>query len=69
MGDIQEAIVVVLAIVHVAGEVAVVDPDVGSLRLLDANSITEVGLYVLNGQVANNDVRCVDGESKAIEDY
>ena len=54
VGDIEEAVVVVLADVQVALEVDVVDPDVGGL--VDANGVTVVGVDAGNGEVADNNV-------------
>lgn len=54
VGDVEQTVVVVLAGRHVGREVAVVNPDVGGG--LNANGIAIVGLDLLDGQVANNDV-------------
>ena len=54
VSDIAKTIVVVLAMVHVAGKVHVVDPNVGGC--LDADSIASVCEDLGHGQVADNDV-------------
>lgn len=54
VGDIAKTIVVVLAMVHVAGKVHVVDPNVGSC--LDADGIARVCENLGHGQVANYDI-------------
>ena len=46
-----------------------VNPDVGGFWLLDSNSITEIGLYVLDSKIANDDIPCVDGKPEAVQDY
>ena len=69
VSDVQETIVVILIVVHVAGKITVVNPDVGGLWLLNADGIAVIGLDVLNGDIADDDIWCVDREPKAIKDY
>lgn len=54
VGDVEETVVVVLADVQVAGEIDVVDPDVGGL--VNANGITVVGVDLTDSQVTDDDV-------------
>lgn len=54
VGDIEEAIVVVLAVGHVGREVTVIDPDVGGG--LNANSITIGSLDFGDSQVTENNI-------------
>lgn len=54
VGNVEETIVEVLAVVSVGGEVAVVDPDVGGG--LDANGIAVVGDNLGDGKVTDDDV-------------
>ena len=64
--DVDQAVVVVLAVVHVARNVAVVDPDVGGG--LDGDGVAVGGEDLGNGQVAHDDVALlVDGEADALE--
>lgn len=66
VGDVEETIVEVLAVVLVGGEIAVVDPDV--LGSLDADGVTAAGLDVLDDQVADNDVGLlVDVQTDTVE--
>lgn len=63
VGQIEEAVVEVLAAGHVARKVDVVDPDVGGL--LDADGITAVGCDLGDLEVADDDVLLrLDGESE-----
>lgn len=81
VGDVEKAVVVVLVMVAVGGEVEVVDPDVLRLvgcqcmftgsnvrsYLLDGDSITTDDL--LDGEVAENHVlRILDGDGEVLED-
>lgn len=54
VGNIEETIVEVLAVVSVGGEVAVVDPDVGGG--LDANGIAIISNNLGDGKVTDDDV-------------
>lgn len=71
VGDIQETIVVILAVIHVAGKIAVINPDVGGLGLLDGDGVARsiFGLDILDNKIANNDIARMDGKTKAVEDY
>lgn len=62
VGDINKAVVVVLPVVQVAGDVDVVNPDV--LGGLDGDGVTIVGQDLGNLQVADNDVGLsIDGKT------
>jgi hypothetical protein len=64
MGDVNEAIIIVLVMVQVAGEVAVVNPDI--LRSLDGDGVTIIGEDLGDLHVADNDVGLlVDSETDA----
>lgn len=66
VGDVEETIVEVLAVVEVREQLDVVDPDVG--RGLDANGITVVSLDLGDDQVADDDVLLlVDVETNVLE--
>ena len=66
VGQVEEAIVEVLAAVHVAGEIDVVDPDIGGL--LNGDSITAVGNDLGDLEVADDDVLLrLDGKTEANE--
>lgn len=54
LGDVKEAVVVVLASVEVAGQIAVVDPDVGGA--LQADSITVRSWDLRDLQIAHNNI-------------
>jgi hypothetical protein len=62
VGDVNEAVVVVLAVVQVRRDVDVVDPDV--LGGLDGDGVTIVGQDLGDLHVADNDVGlAVDGQT------
>lgn len=83
VGDVEEAVVVVLysqpvnhavskrknhlIVIHIARQIAMVDPDVHRLRLLDANRIARVGKNLADRQVAHNHVRLPDIQAHALE--
>lgn len=54
VGDVEEAIEVILASAKITRKVAVVNPDVGGL--INANGITIASFDAADLQVANNDV-------------
>lgn len=64
VGHIDQAIVVVLVVVQVAGQVNVVNPDV--LGCLNSNSIAVVSEDLADLQVSHNDVRLsINGQTDA----
>lgn len=68
MSHIDQAVIVVLVVVQVAGQVNVVDPDV--LGRLNGDSITVVSEDLADLQVPHNDVGLpVDGQTDARESY
>lgn len=58
-----------LVVVHVAGQIAVVDPDVYCLRSLNADCVACVRDNVADREVADDYVGFLDQESDALEDY
>lgn len=68
VGDVEEAVKVVLASAQVSGKVAVVDPDIGGL--VDSDGITVFGKDLGNLEVAEDDVALTaDVESHAGDGY
>lgn len=68
MGDVKETVQVVLTRAEVTREVEVVNPNVG--RLVQANRIAVVGVYLRDLQVAEDDVADLsDVESDAGDGY
>lgn len=55
MRDIHQSVIVVLAVLHVGGKVAVVNPDIG--RTLDSNAVSIGGKDLLADNVSDNNIR------------
>src|SRR4051794_5397040 len=56
VGDVEQAVVVVRAVAGVAGQVVVVDPDVGRLLDVDGVAVAVAGQHLGDLQVADDDV-------------
>lgn len=54
MGDIKQAIIVILAVIHVRGKITVINPD--ALSILNPNSISSICQDLLDLEVTDDDV-------------
>lgn len=68
VGQIQQAIIVVLVVVEVRAKVYVVNPDVGAQ--VDADCVARARKHLLDGKVADDDVLGrLDDDAHAVQDY